>query len=69
MVNVKYCKVGIHELSWFNQLFIILSQFLTIPKKAKIRIIDAKKAKSKNINITNKCKQWYIKTESKLLIC
>ena len=36
MANMKYCKVEIHELSWFNHQFIILSQFLTIPKKLKL---------------------------------
>ena len=63
MVNMKYCKVQIHELSWFNQEFIIHSQFLTIPKKAKIR----------SINVSRKWKHWHIKTESKpsiiLLYC
>ena len=38
-------------------------------KKAKIRSINAKKSKRKNINIANKWNQWYIKTDSKLLIC
>ena len=38
-------------------------------KKANIISINAKKAKIKSINIDKKCKQWYIKTDSKLLIC
>ena len=38
-------------------------------KKAKTRSINAKKAKNKNINISKKWKKWYIKTDSKLLIC
>ena len=63
---MKYCKVEIHELSWFNHLFIILSQYLTMHRTGKIRSINAKKAKSKSINIAKKWKQWYIKTDSKL---
>ena len=47
----------------------MISQFLTIPKRDTIRSINAKKAKSKIINIENKWEQWYIKTDSKLLIC
>ena len=57
----------IYELSWFNHYFIILSQFSTMPKKAKIRSINAKKDKSKSIKLANKWNQWYIKTDSKLL--
>ena len=68
MVNMKYCKVEIHELSWFNHWFIILYFFLTVPKEAKIISINANKAKSKSMNIENKRKQWYIKTDSNLLI-
>ena len=66
---MKYCKVEFYELSWFNQKFIILSQFLTMPKKDKIINIYARKDKIKIINISKKCKQWYIKTYSNLLIC
>ena len=40
-----------------------------MPKIAKIRSINAKIARSKSINIANKWKQWYIKIDSKLLIC
>ena len=40
-----------------------------MPRKAKISSINAKKFKSKSINIANKWKQWCIKTDSKLLIC
>ena len=40
-----------------------------MPKKSKIVSINARKAKSKIINIENKWKQWYIKTDNKLLIC
>ena len=69
MVNMKHCKVEINDLSWFNHLFIILSLFLTIPKKAKIISINAKKAKSKSIKISEQWKQWYIKIDSNLLIC
>ena len=32
MVNMKYCKVQVHELGWFNHYFIILLQFITMPK-------------------------------------
>ena len=56
---MKYCKGQIsNELSWFNHEFIILSQFLTMPSKGKIR----------SINASSKWKQWYIKTESKTSI-
>ena len=59
MVNMKYCKVQIsNELRWFNHQFIILSQLLTMPKKAKIR----------SINVSKKWKTWYIKSESKTSI-
>ena len=37
-------------------------------KKSKIRSINTKKDKSKSINTANKQKQWYIKTDSKILI-
>ena len=40
-----------------------------MPKKDKIRRINAKKAKSKIVNIAKKWKQWYVKTDSKILIC
>ena len=46
-------------LSCFNAYFLIFSWFLN----------TAKKAKTKSINMTKKWKQWYIKTDSKLLIC
>ena len=69
MVNMKYCKVEIHELSWFNHSFIILSQFLTNPVKTKIRSINAKKDKNKSINVARKWKKWHIKSDSKLLVC
>ena len=39
-----------------------------MPKNAKIRSINAKKAKSESINIAKKWKQWYTKTDSKQLI-
>ena len=55
MINMKYCKVQIHELGWFNHSFIIFSPFLTMPKKAKIG----------SINISKKWKTWYTKSESK----
>ena len=58
MVNMKYCKVEIHKLSWFNRSFIILSQLLTMPKKAKIISINAKKSKTKIIKIARKWEQW-----------
>ena len=58
MVNIKYCEVEIHELSWFNHYSIILSQSLTMPKKVKIVSTNDKKAKSKSINIAKKWKQW-----------
>ena len=38
--------------------FIILSQFLTMPKKAKIG----------SISVSNKWKTWHIKSESKIFI-
>ena len=46
-------------ISCFNPYFLILSYFLKMPKKAK----------SKSINIANKWKKCYIKTDSKLWIC
>ena len=55
---MKYCKVQIHELSWFNHSFIILSPFLTMPKKDKII----------SINVSRNWKHWIIKTESKTSI-
>ena len=58
---MKYWEVEIHELIWFNHYFIILSQFVTMHKKAKLININAKKAKSKSIHIAKKWKQWYIK--------
>ena len=67
---MKYCKVEINELGWFNNHFIILSQFLTMHKYIYITIsINAKKDKSKSINIAKKWNQWYIKIDSKVLIC
>ena len=66
---LKHRKVQIHLMviiyfpkntfSCFNDYFLILSSFLNMPKKAK----------GKSINMTKKWKQWYIKTDSKLLIC
>ena len=58
LVNSLSCKVQIHELSWFNHQFIILSQFLTMLLKYKIR----------SIIVSNKWKTWYIKSESKTSI-
>ena len=46
------------ELSWFDNQFIILSQFLTMPKKSKIR----------SINVSKKLKTQHIKSESKTSI-
>ena len=69
MVNMKYCRVVIHKLSRFNHLFIILSQFLTNPVKTKIRSINAKKDNNKSINVARKWKKWYIKLDSKVLVC
>ena len=40
-----------------------------MPKTFKIRSINAKKAKSKKINIVKNRKKWYMKTDSNLLIC
>ena len=39
-----------------------------MPKRGRIGSINAKKAKSKSINIAKKYKKCYIKTDSKLLI-
>ena len=50
-----------------NMLF--SHNFSTMPKKSRIRSINAKKFKIKSINIANKWKQRYIKTDSTLLIC
>ena len=55
---MKYCNEEIHELSWFNHSFIIFSQYLTIPKKAKLR----------SINVSSKCKQRHSKKQSKTSI-
>ena len=52
-------SVILKSLSCFNTYFLILSK----------KIDMSKIAKSKSINIVNKWKQWYIKPESKLLIC
>ena len=46
----------IESLSCFNPYFLIFSSFLNVPKKAK----------SKSINLA---KKWYIKADSKILIC
>ena len=51
MVNMKYCKVEIHELFKFDHYFHILSQFLTMPKKNEIRSINAKNVKNQKLNI------------------
>ena len=51
MVDIKYCKMEIYELICFNHSLMILSQFLTMTKKAKIRSINANKDKSKSINL------------------
>ena len=40
-----------------------------MPKHAKIRSINDKKAKNKNINIAKKWKKCYIETDSMLLLC
>ena len=40
-------------------LIFYFSNFFNMPKKDK----------SKGVNMTNKWKQWYIKTYNKLLIC
>ena len=40
-----------------------------MPKKYKIRSIYSMKARSKNIKIAKKWNQWYIKEDSKILIC
>ena len=58
MVHMRYCMAQIHELNWFNHSFIILSQFLTMTKKAKFR----------SINRSRKWKHWHIKSESKTSI-
>ena len=39
-----------------------------MPKKSKMISINANKAKIKSISIAKKWKQWYIKTDIKLLI-
>ena len=69
MVNMTYYKVEIHELSWFNHLFIIFSPFLIVALKATIRSINDEKAKSKSTKIANKRNQWYIKIDSNVKIC
>ena len=48
------------KITWYFQyLFSNILIFLKMLKKAK----------SKGINMIKKCNKWYIKTDSKLLIC
>ena len=58
MVNLKYCKVQIHKLSWFNHSFNIFFKNLTMPKKAE----------SRSSNVSRKWNTWDIKSESKTYI-
>ena len=46
------------SLICFNPYFLIFSQSLKMPKRDK----------SKSINIANKWKNWYIKTDRKLFV-
>ena len=55
---MKYFKVQIHKLILIIHCFIILSQFLTVPKKDKIR----------SIHVSRKWKHQHIKSDSKTFI-